>query len=279
MKGYLCVVFVALTIAVASSTGSSAQPTTSNPPTKAAPTQNVGVVYFTPYRVKFSDQMYIGMYCVLADGQTATDIAAVLGAAGSLAGTITTGATATLLKSNDAVTTALKAIVNLAALHPGEAYCYHLKFADDNHQDIKFVYSIMTPASSNFTVAFATNSYMKRYTATGVVNSTFVMNNNDDLLGIEYPQCGTNNCPCRGQFCQVHSFGQLPTNDTIVAVSFCVEAPANTPTESFIISFGAPEKITNPTKRPIPTDDPPLTPPNYSTVGAVAKSCAQRGFM
>ena len=167
-------------------------------------------------------------------------------------------------------------------LKKGQAYCYHVKFAngDLDPTHIKFVYSLGTLARAPSTVAFATNSYLQKYTADGVNNSTFVKNSRYDLLHIEYPACPSpneNTCPCRGQFCQVRSFNPLPNaSAAIVAASLCVEAPAAAPTKSFIISFGDPTKITDAKNQPISTDNPKILPD--ASVEAIAMSCKQRGF-
>lgn len=296
MKGqYFLRILVALFFAVISS-GSYAQakaggavkgaPAPANPsetPAKAAPAANVGIVYYTPYRVKFSDSMYIWVFCVLADGQTPTDVSSVLSSIGTIGASVVTGGMAAALLKEIPAQALLTPILKAIALKAGQAYCYHVKFADDNLENIKFVYSTSILAKDGPATA-ATNSYIQRYTSAGISSGTFVRNAFDpltgktDLLGIEYPNCDSTSCPCRGQFCQVRSFSPLSTVDSVVAASFCVEAPANAPTKSFIVSFGSPEKITDAAKRPIPTDDPQLAPP-YVTVEAVGKSCAERGFI
>lgn len=287
-------VLVASLVAAASATGANAQtniagrievaqgtaqPTSKkdDPPATTAATKHVGIVYFSPYRIKFANQ-YIGVYCVLADGQTAADIASVLAAAGTLGGTIATGATATLLKNDlTAIQNVLQPIVGALAVQLGNAYCYHVKFKDNNLGAINLIYPLTTPAKDNSTLPFATNSYLMRYTASGVQPLTYEKNSRWDTLGIEYPPCGQNGCPCRGQFCQVRSFDGMPTSAEVVAASFCVEAPADHPTESYIISFGAPDKIDakiDAKKHPANTDQDLGT----DFLKTVSKPCAQRGF-
>jgi hypothetical protein len=297
MKGqYFLSVLVALFFATASLTGACAQAKAggavkdasapANPSetlAKATPAANVGIVYYTPYRVKFSDSMYIWVFCVLADGQTPTDVSSVLSSIGTIGASVVTGGMAAALLKEIPAQALLTPILKAIALKPGQAYCYHVKFADDNLEKIKFVYDTGVLAKDG-PAAAATNSYIQRYTSAGISNGTFVRNAYDpltgktDLLGIEYPNCDATNCPCRGQFCQVRSFSPLSTDAPVVAASFCVEAPANAPTESFVVSFGAPEKITDAAKQPIPTDDLQLAPP-YITVPAIGKSCAERGFI
>jgi hypothetical protein len=247
-------------------------------PAPTSSNTNVGGIYTTQHRIRFSDNLYVWVACVLADGETPSDISSVLSAITGAAATVASGGTAALLLTKlNTFYTAFQPILQLIALKPGQAYCYHIKFKDDTETTLNFVPQLGTLAADPTTVQSATNSYIKRYTAAGMDNSTFVMNDNVNVL--EYPLCGHNSCPCRGQVFSYSSLNtQTSTNDPVVAASVCIEFPAASPTTSFIMGFGALDKITNTSEQPTNDNPAPLSP-DYSYINAVPQSCAQRGFM
>jgi hypothetical protein len=297
MKSYLAGVCLALAVASAAlaqqaAKKSSSTPTPASSPTtpnvgtaKQSTTSNVGGIWYTQQRIKFASNMYVWVFCVMADGKEAMGIEQVMsGVSGTALAAVTGGASAiaqTLLKTISATTleSVFTPIVDAIALKPGYTYCYHVKFADD--KSLTPVYPVRDFATSAAATPFTTNSYLKRYTASGVSSGTFVVNDASHKLKLEYPNCTPASCPCRGQYCGIYNFSMLDTqtddNDPVVMASVCIEYPASSPKSSFIMSVGDPTKITDPKNQPTPTDVN-FAPDNFSLLVPVSQSCEQRKF-
>jgi hypothetical protein len=248
---------------------------------------NSGGIYYTNQRIKFTDNMYVWPFCVMADGKTVSSISDAMSAIASTAVSVVTGGASTVVNTvakdagSSVIQKGLDVLVELFGVHPGYVYCYNVKFKDATSKDK--IYPEVEFASDPSTEQYATNSYLVRYTANGISKLSIIENDPDHRLDLEYPSCpaGTS-CPCRGQYCGIFSFsmltGQTDANDTVVMAAMCIEYPAKNPTHSYIFSFGDASKIKD-TAKPPPEPDADFAPGNFNLLVPESGGCIKRGFM